>query len=251
MFHDAETPLIEIGSIGWEDEEDYVFQGSDDNDGHTLIRVQLFRGRDPTRPLSPTRAQGIKMIAHINGGSFRIPPKNTRCYIVCPAGMEHMPGAAFIIGTVEKSPTTQFSPDRVVMDFGPDVHVVIKGKSVTLQDPEFRFVSVGSPRSGGAPGVQVHLPDGTGAAWQAGAFCTFVTDQSMMQMTSSTIELWQKTGNTTVLKMGSGEFMTIAPTNKMMGQGCFIGKAPTPANMALWGATGIAGVASTSVFISV
>lgn len=103
MFHNKPTAQIEIASIGWEDEDDYVFFGEDGNDGHTFIRAQLFRGRDVTKPLNPDRAQGTKILCSLNSmGGFRIPPKDTRCYVACPTGMEEVPGAPIIMGTVEK-----------------------------------------------------------------------------------------------------------------------------------------------------
>lgn len=251
VFGNDSGSQILMGSIGWENEEDYYFLGTDANDGHTLIRVQLFDGRDYSQPLNPDRAQGHRIVCHISGGIFRIPPKDTRVFVAVPRGMEHVPGAGVIFATVEKNPTTQFTADRAVIDFGPDVHVVIKGKSVSLQDPDFRFLSVGTPRSGGGPGVQVHLPDGTGAAWQDGAFGCFVRAGVMLQMTPDKFEVWQGTGGSgTFLRMGSGEFWTYGPANKMQGAGCYIGKAPTAANTALWGPTGIAGLPSPSIFFS-
>lgn len=251
LFHRDEGSQILMGSIGWEDESEYYFLGKGDNDGYTLVRVQLFEGRDITKPLNPKRAQGHKIICHLSGGLFRIPKPDTRVFIAMPKGMEHVPGAGVIFATVEKSPTTQFTADRAVLDFGADVHVVIKGKSVTMQDPDFRFVSVGTPRSGGTPGVQVHLPDGTGAAWQDGAYACFVQAGMLMQMKPDAFEVWQGTGATgTFLKMGGGEFWTYGPVNKVQGSGVYLGKLPTVDNTALWGPTGIAGVASPSVFIS-
>jgi len=104
LFHNTPAPLLEYGSIGWEDEDEYIFPGDDENDGHTLVRVQLFRGRDTTKPLSATRAQGMKLLAHINSlGGFRTPPKDTRCMVAVPAGMEQIPGAAIITAIVEQS----------------------------------------------------------------------------------------------------------------------------------------------------
>lgn len=242
---------IVLGSIGWEDEDEHAFLGTADNDGHTLVRVQLFSGRDTTKDLSPTRAQGYKIVCHIPDGTFRIPPKDARCYVLLPEGMEDVPGAGIIIATVSPSPTTQFAKDRVVIDYGPNTHVVIKGKSVSMQDPAFRFISVGTPRSGGAPGVQVHLPDGTGAVWQAGSFGTFCGPDCMMQMTTSAFEVWQGSGaNSTFLLMKGGEFWTYGPVNKVQGAGVYLGKAPLALNTALYGASGLAAAPSPSVFIS-
>lgn len=104
MFHDSPSATVEIASIGWEGEADYVFPGDDSNDGHTLVRVQLFSGRDPTQPLNPNRAQGTKLIAHLNSlAGFKIPNKDARCYLAVPPGMTQVPGAAIIVGVVEPS----------------------------------------------------------------------------------------------------------------------------------------------------
>lgn len=95
---------ILLGQVGWEDEDEYEFVGSDDNDGHTLVRVQLFEGRDLTRPLNPNRAQGYKLACHLSGHITRTPPKNTRVYVAVPKGMEHVDGAGVIFATIEKRP---------------------------------------------------------------------------------------------------------------------------------------------------
>lgn len=251
LFHMSESAQIVMGSVGWENEDEYYFLGTDENDGHTLVRVQLFEGRDPTQPLNPKRAQGHRLVCHIAGGIFRIPPKDTRVFVAIPKGMENVPGAGVIFATIEKNPTTQFAEDRAVIDFGPDVHVVIKGKSISMQDPDFRFLSVGTPRAGGAPGVQVHLPDGTGAAWQDGAYGCFVRAEMLMQMKPDGLEVWQGTGASgTFLKMGGGEFWTYGPVNKVQGAGVYLGKAPVLANTVLWGPTGPTAAPSPSVFVS-
>lgn len=254
LFHNPDAvSQIEMGSIGWEDEDEYYFLGTDENDGHTLVRVQLFRGRDVTKPINPERAQGHKIVCHLSGGLFRIPKKGTRCYIAIPKGMESMPGAGVIFATVEKSPSTQFDADRAVMDFGDDVHVVFKGKSISLQDPDNRFLTVGTPRSGGAAGITLQAKDGSGGVIQEGVVSWFVAQngeaKSVIQMTPTKWEVF--VADIGFVKLDGGEFWSFAPVNKMMGGGCYIGKAPTPANPALWGITGVAGAASTSVFLSV
>lgn len=104
MFHDSPSAQIEIGSIGWEGDADYVFPGDAANDGHTLIRIQLFSGKDPTIPVNPKRAQGTKLVAHLNSlAGFKIPNKDARCYVAVPPGMTQVPGAAIIMGIVEPS----------------------------------------------------------------------------------------------------------------------------------------------------
>lgn len=246
---DYEGAQVEIGTVGWASRSDWFEKGTGENDGHTLVFVTL-RPRTP----SSVEGEGREILCHIADGCFRIPPKGARCYVIIPHGLEEAPGAGVIVACVSPSPTTQFEEDRVVIDYGPTVHVVIRGASVTMKDPAHRFVSVGSPRGGGAPGVQVHLPDGTGAVWQDGAYGCFVRDTSYCQMTPTSIELWQKSGAGAFLKMGEGVFHTYAPTNKVQGAGVFLGKLPLPAAGVAYGLPpgpiGPALPISASVFVS-
>ncbi len=98
IFNNAAGAQIELGSVGWEGEDDYFFSGEHDNDGHTLVRVQLFRGRDNTKPLG-RRAQGVKIVCHVLDGKSP-PVKDARCYIAIPQGMDNVPGAGVILGTI-------------------------------------------------------------------------------------------------------------------------------------------------------
>lgn len=141
-------PQIEIGTVGWEDEDLYYDKGTDEegNGGYTLVRVQLFRGRDITKPLKPEIGQGHRLLCKISSGIFRIPKKGTLCYVAIPMGMEKKPGAGCIIACVEKNPTIQFDAGRVHMGF-PDEDLIIKAKSVTISDYEDNFMGV-SPASG-------------------------------------------------------------------------------------------------------
>lgn len=95
---------IEMGSIGWEDEDDFYFPGDTDNDGHTLVRVQLFKGRDVTKPINKTRAQGMKIVCQVSSGVVRVPSKDSRVFVIIPKGMEYTPGAGVIVAAVEKLP---------------------------------------------------------------------------------------------------------------------------------------------------
>lgn len=247
---DYVAPQVEIGTVGWEGRESHFEKGTADNDGHTLVCVTLYRGRDPgVRPKDGV-AQGQQILCHISDGIYRIPPKGARVYVAIPHGMEELPGSGCIVASVSRSPTTQFESDRVVMDFGETTHVVIKGLSVSISDyaNPARFIGVGTPRSGGTPGVQILLPDGTGAVWQAGAVGIFSSNKTIMQLTDSKWETWQS--DIGFIRLADGECHSYAPVNKVQGGGVYLGKAPTVANTALWGATGIAGVASLSVFVS-
>lgn len=229
MFHNYPTAQFDVGSIGWEDDADVHYDlGDASNDGFTLIKVQLFRGRDVTKPLAK-RAQGIKLVCHMNSMmGQRVPPKDTRCYIAIPAGMEETPGAGIIVGTVEKSTDGRLDSDRVVVDYG-DQHVVIKGKSVSIQGTDGSFVGVGSPRSGGAAGVTIQANDGTGAVYQTGVAATFVSGgsvsppKSIFEMTTTKVNLMVTgggrlmldTADLTLTAPGTGY---VVPTILILGQ---------------------------------
>jgi hypothetical protein len=247
---DYANAQVEIGTVGWDDEDLWYEKGTDDNDGHTLVRVQLYRGKPPGKAPTPGLAMGHRLLCHISDGLFRIPKKGTRCYVILPAGLETTPGAGVIVACVSKSPTTQFEPDRVVLDYGDDTHVVFKGKSVSLSDhaSPSRSISVGTPRTGGTPGVLIHLPDGTGAVWQAGAVGIYATQSTLMQFTPSSWEVQQAGGS--FVKLDGGNFHSFGAVNKMQGAGCYIGKTPTALNPVLWGVSGIAGLPATGVFVS-
>lgn len=242
---------IVTGSVGWEDEDEYFFLGEEANDGHTLVRVQLFEGRDYTQPINPNRAQGHKIVCHLSGGLFRIPKKDTRVFVAVPKGMSHIVGAGVIFATIEKSPTTQFAEDRAVVDYGDDVHVVIKGKSVALQSPDNEFISVGTPRSGGKAGLTFQASDGTGGVIQTGCVGWFVaeggTAKTIIQMTPTKIECTTTEGG--YWKVDK-DFYCLGTNVYAIGGAVYLGKAPTLANPVLWGLTGPSGAPSTSVFVS-
>lgn len=90
------------GQIGWDDEEDFFFPGTmiGDQESPTLVRCQLFSGRDITKPFTPERAQGTRLICHIPDGMVRIPTKNTHCFIIIPHGEEGVPASGLIIATL-------------------------------------------------------------------------------------------------------------------------------------------------------
>jgi hypothetical protein len=255
LFH-AESTSVQImaGSIGWDDRDEYVDFGTAANDGHTFILVQLYAGRDYTKELTPNRAQGHKILCSMNSlMGKRVPPKDTRVLVAVPHNMEHIPGAAMIIGSYEKSATAdQFTKDRVVIDYGPDVHVVIKGKSVSISSHDNEFVSVGTPRSGGTPGVIVQTQDGTGAVFQEGVASLFVGSpgggaaQSILQMAGSLIQCLSKDGG--MWQLNDKGFVTVGTEHGIIGSAVYIGKTPGPATFCAIGPGGAS--VSASVFIS-
>lgn len=244
MFpYPTQDTQIDIGTVGWEGDDTYYDKGSGDNEGYTLIKVQLFRGRDYTKELNPTIGQGHKILCHISSGIFRIPPKGTRVYVAFPKGMETAPGAGVIFATVEKNPFIQFDDDRVQMNFGSDTHVVIKGKSVSISDMDNQFVSVGTPRSGGDAGIIFQASDGSGGVIKEGLVSWFAstgpgqTLGGLLQIQTDSIDVICVNGSYIRLEAaGGGKIETFALNNFMKGI-CWIGVAPTLATAAAWGVT--------------
>lgn len=248
----SDSSQIRMGSVGWEGEDDYMFLGSDENDGHTLIRVQLFDGRDTTKPINPNRAQGHKIVCHLSGGIYRVPKKDTRVLVACPKGMEDVVGASVLLATIEPSPTLQFADDRAVMDYGPDVHVVIRAKSVSIQSYEDEFISVGEPRSGGTSGIFLQAKDGSGGVVQEGVVGLFVAEdgeaKTLLQMEPSKVSCFVKSGGYWVADTSG--FVAGGNNVALKGGAVYLGRVPTAASPARYGTTVPVSLISTSVFIS-
>lgn len=190
---DYQSAQIEIGTVGWEGRDEHAELGTEENDGHTLVCVTLYRGRTPGEPVKRGAAQGYKIRCHITEGVMRVPPKGARVLVAIPFGMDQLPGAAVIIGVIAPSSTRgQFDQDRVVLDFGDDTHVVIRGKSVSLQDSgsPANFVGVGTPKNGGDRGIYALSHVGSGLTVQGKTVGAFSVDndgnlKSMMQLTDA------------------------------------------------------------------
>lgn len=160
---------IEAGTVGWDDGGAHFDTAAS---AVVLVKVTLFRGRNPDVDPAPEpgRAGGLKILARISAPMNHIPADGTEVLVAIPAGFGATPGIAVIIAEPARAPANQFSETRAKLDFGPDVDLVIKARSVTLTDYEDRYVTVG-PRFGiklgdaGANGMQ--LRNGKWQAWVA------------------------------------------------------------------------------------
>ncbi len=133
LFPPPPTGQIEIGTVGWADADDWFEVGAVGEDtGYTMVRVQLYRGKQAGTPVKAGIGQGYKMLCHIASNIGRIPPKGTRCYVAVPHGYDGLVGAGVIIATVEKNNVDQLKQGRAVLDYGDD-ELLIKAKSITLQ----------------------------------------------------------------------------------------------------------------------
>jgi len=235
----AEPLLFEPGTVGW----DGVDPHFDTEDGVTLVRVTLVRGRHPSTPLQPDVAQGYQVLCRIGGGLFRIPKKGTSVMVGFPTAFANHPGAGVIVCTTEASPDIQFSDTKAKMDVGADADLVIKAKSVTISDYDNRFLHVGPD------GVMLQDEKGNGVILKSGAIMIFVADggdaKTLLQMTPKELSLLQKDtgfvkltgGNVTILASGSAGLLA---ANVSVGA-----KAVSPAMIGP-----APGAPSTSVFIS-
>lgn len=110
---------IERGTVGWADGSHYDI-GTDANDGHLVLHVTLYRGRNHARELKPGVAQGHEILCQVGLVPARIPPLGTAVMVAVPAGLGSVPGASVVFAAVEKNPptATEFGEDRAVMDLG-------------------------------------------------------------------------------------------------------------------------------------
>lgn len=259
LFPQVANGRIEMGTIGWDGVDEWVTQGTDgtDADGYTMVRVQLYRGKRPTDELKATVGQGSQMLCHIAAGLYRIPKKGERCYVALPAGYENMDGVGVIFAVVSKSPFDQFSKTRVKMDFGDDTDLVIKAKTVTISDynDDYMAISpVGGFKTATKDGGLVQLK-GTKLTSIASSGFFFLVGNNGQPMTAGMVldpsqaAVFSNGGMLKINSSGNGTW--IGGSISVAGGSVMLGAAATVANPALWGVTGIAGIASTSVFISV
>lgn len=124
-----------IAQCGWHDSDDVFFAGTEEDDGHTLVRCQLFTGRDITQEHTPERAQGTKMVCHV-ADHVGVPPKGATVYVVFPHGMEGVAGAGLIVASVTPGPerrTNQTAGDKTLACAVGSARVRVKQDgSVTL-----------------------------------------------------------------------------------------------------------------------
>ncbi len=215
---DYVTMQVAVGHVGWDDQEAYYEKGDPSGPPghrHTLVYVTLGGKEAPVK--APDSR--VRLLCAIGSGVFRIPKKGTMVYVIVPPGMEESPGAPLIIATREDDPPIQFEDDRIVFTFGDDAHIVIRGKSVSLSDFANRFLTVGTPRTGGTPGLTFQASDGSGGVIQEGVVSWFVAQtgdvKTLVQMTPSKYEVLYKSSPiaSIIFKMAGNDFHIAGPGN--------------------------------------
>ncbi len=244
-------PQIFHGQVGWLGEDKYYDIGDESNDGHTLVRVQLYSGRDTTEPLIPHRAQGMKIVCQLSGQLYRIPPVGTRVIVAAPYGLDGA-GNGVIIATQELSPNATNSvalkASRVSMDF-PGQDLVISAKSVTIRDYENDFVSVGK-------GVTVQSSNGSGMLVKNTAIAMFLSDGSVgggaatstIMMDTTGIKLVN--GTSSFVTLSDGGFHAFGISATLQGAATYVGATPTAVTAAANGTATVTAVAAIATYIA-
>jgi hypothetical protein len=247
LFGAADPLVFEPGTVGWDDTGEHFDAGTADNDGNTLVRVTLFRGRDPSVAPKAGVASGHRILAQLGGGLFRIPPKGTRVMVGFPTAFATTPGAAVILCTCEASPDSQFGAGKAKLDVGPDQEIILKGKAVTLTDYDDRFLHVGPD------GVMMQDENGNGVVIKNGAIVIYVADggdaKSVIQITKGELSFLQKDSGFVKLKSGSATVFANKSAAIVAGN-VMLGAQASPATPALTGITAPTAKPSTSVFVS-
>lgn len=263
LFGTAEQyalPIVMWGTAGWDGEPNVEDLGNAGNDGRTLARVTLYRGKQVGRTIKPGVAQGHQVLVQIIGPLFAIPPVGTMVLCVFPEGDTITAGNGAIIGWGQSSPTQQFKASRAVLDVGPSMDLVIKGRTVVLMDhtgdaPNSfgAWLGVG-PIAGGAIGVYGN--DGKGAGFQVsgGVFGAMGTDGASTPAAKSILQLGPI--DATISYAGGGYLtITSAKLDAMHTANAnlvatTVGLGTHPLLPVLGGASGPAGVPSTGVLTS-
>lgn len=250
---DFASSICENGTIGFEgDPLVYDELGSAGNDGHTLIKVTLYKGKDPDEPVKKGVAQGHPVMCRLKGDGFwRIPKHGERCIVLFPGGDIQTPGNGVIVACPDASPTVQFKESRAVLDFGPDTDVIIKGRSVTLSDyaDHPNALQVGSVL-GGEDLIKLFTGNGDFFSVKAGAIgMAVVLDgdaKSMFVMETDSIAVTQKSGGSSS-KWKGGKWQTVV-SGQISLIGASVGFGASPSVPIVIGPSGMAGIGSTCLF---
>ncbi|HEU4729977.1 MAG TPA: hypothetical protein VFT22_18900 [Kofleriaceae bacterium] len=244
--------VVEHGTIGWDGEDEHADLGTVSNDGTTLVKVQLFRGRDTSEPVKDGVSQGHQILARIGGPIWYIPPKGTQCFVVFPGGFQDTPGIGLLVPAYPgKSPSIQFSKTRAVLDFGPDMDVVIKGKSVVLSDYNNRYFAVGP-----TTGIKCGDIDASGFCLKGGQWLMYVANAGNatagLKLAATEASMMLNDGQTQGVTMSGGTVTVLGTTFSAKVAIGYLGKAPTVANTIVAGLpTPGAQLASTSWYVSI
>lgn len=165
--------VLEWGTVGWDDDNEQTSFGAGTDDGMTLVKVTLYRGRRPGtgRPLQPGLAAGLPVIAHVDARLFQALAAGARVIVGFPGGDIRTPGNGMILGVAAKSPTGGFDASTMMLQV-PD------GSTLNIGDAAAAFLAVASKVQTALDALKV-AAQGSGTwltvANIAGSFATLYT----------------------------------------------------------------------------
>lgn len=246
---------VEIGTIGWEDDPDPHFDiNQDSDDGVTLVKVQLFRGRVGGTTPKKGIAQGHKVLARLSsqhGGLWSVPRKGRQCIVNFPGGFGLTPGAGVITAVAGAYVNDQFREDREIWDAGVDRDILLKGRRVAIQDYEGNFLCV-SPESG----IQAVDKDGNGIHIKDGVVTLFASSgsppdaKSLVTLSASQIALIQKDSGGAFVTVGAGDVSCQGNAFKAAVGQALIGITASVVSGVQYGPDTGPSATSTTVFVS-
>jgi hypothetical protein len=256
------------GTVGWDGDKTHadvvdLGDGSDGPLGRALVHVTLFEGRDFTKRPEKGKAQGQRVRAQLGWPLTVVPPLGMSVVVVFPGGDRLTPGNAVILCGVDTSPTEQFRHDMALLDVGPDIAINIKGKRTTLLDhtkPFPAWLCVGLAPGNTAPGI--YASDGAGDGLTIGANAAGLYCGNGGGGVKAVLQLGGPSAaepGIGLLYNGAGFLSCDTSGNwDINGPSCSLGVGTItlgagagPVQPVLWGFSGIMGVPSTSVFVSI
>lgn len=95
---------LSVGTVGWASDGGNAYEmGSELNGGTTLVRVTMFRGKDPTVKLIAGRGQGQQILCQVAADVVFMPPYGARVMVAMPDPNPMTPGHSVIIATLSNS----------------------------------------------------------------------------------------------------------------------------------------------------
>ena len=248
------SPELEVGVVGWPGNDDICSIGTEDNDGRTLVRVTLYRGATPGDEPAPGEAAGYQVTVRTSGPLYHVPPKGTEVIVAFPGGFGMAPGSGVLLASVGPTPGIQFRGNKAKLDVGPDQDIVIKGRSVTISDYDNRYLAVGPDT-----GTMMADEDGTMMQIKDRQITIVVPGDDgvgkavLLLNVDAIMMVHAAAAGTSVVNMADGNMLATGQQGSLIFGSVNIGSAASPVTAAVVapvGAPGIAGVGSSSVFIS-
>lgn len=237
---------LELGSIGWDDSDDYF--DLDSSGGPAFVKVQLFRGgRDIGQTAKAGAGMGAQVLCRVMGPLFVVPSKGSIVLVAFPGGFVDAPGAGIILGQVSGTPSIQFSDTKAKLDLGDSMDLVIKARSITLSDypgstTYSRYVVIGPDN-----GILLQDETGSGLTIKQGAWFALTVDGGMVIIQQSGVTVGYK-GSGLIQTDNAGTITLSGNTANIATGNIGLGVAPTPACPVLLGPTGQSGIGSTCIF---